>query len=281
MDRQLVLSAITPFVPLILRLALIVALTLCARWGLRLAARLMERRLEKTVPNPERLARLQTLVQVGRGAMWALILLMAGLMALHTLGVDATPLLAGAGVAGLALSLGAQTLIKDFIGVILILVENQFSVGDVIKVGEVTGGVERITLRATYLRDIEGRLHIVPNGDIRLVSNLTAEWARAVVDLNVGYEADVSKVLQTLEAAVARAQEDEAIKADLLEAPQALGWISFNDWAVQVRLMAKTKPGKQWGVMMALRQYAVEALQAAGIRVALPAQKVIHDSAPA
>jgi len=148
-------------------------------------------------------------------------------------------------------------------------------------VGEVTGGVERITLRATYLRDIEGRLHIVPNGDIRLVSNLTAEWARAVVDLNVGYEADVSKVLQTLEAAVARAQEDEAIKADLLEAPQALGWISFNDWAVQVRLMAKTKPGKQWGVMMALRQYAVEALQAAGIRVALPAQKVIHDSAPA
>jgi len=281
MDRQLVLSAITPFVPLILRLALIVALTLCARWGLRLAARLMERRLEKTVPNPERLARLQTLVQVGRGAMWALILLMAGLMALHTLGVDATPLLAGAGVAGLALSLGAQTLIKDFIGGILILVENQFSVGDVIKVGEVTGGVERITLRATYLRDIEGRLHIVPNGDIRLVSNLTAEWARAVVDLNVGYEADVSKVLQTLEAAVARAQEDEAIKADLLEAPQALGWISFNDWAVQVRLMAKTKPGKQWGVMMALRQYAVEALQAAGIRVALPAQKVIHDSAPA
>jgi len=281
MDRQLVLSAITPFVPLILRLALIVALTLCARWGLRLAARLMERRLGKTVPNPERLARLQTLVQVGRGAMWALILLMAGLMALHTLGVDATPLLAGAGVAGLALSLGAQTLIKDFIGGILILVENQFSVGDVIKVGEVTGGVERITLRATYLRDIEGRLHIVPNGDIRLVSNLTAEWARAVVDLNVGYEADVSKVLQTLEAAVARAQEDEAIKADLLEAPQALGWISFNDWAVQVRLMAKTKPGKQWGVMMALRQYAVEALQAAGIRVALPAQKVIHDSAPA
>ena len=281
MDRQLMLSAITPFVPLILRLALIVALTLCARWGLRLAARLMERRLGKTVPNPERLARLQTLVLVGRGAMWALILLMAGLMALHTLGVDATPLLAGAGVAGLALSLGAQTLIKDFIGGILILVENQFSVGDVIKVGEVTGGVERITLRATYLRDIEGRLHIVPNGDIRLVSNLTAEWARAVVDLNVGYEADVSKVLQTLEAAVARAQEDEAIKADLLEAPQALGWISFNDWAVQVRLMAKTKPGKQWGVMMALRQYAVEALQAAGIRVALPAQKVIHDSAPA
>src|SRR3989304_4008300 len=123
MDRQLMLSAITPFVPLILRLALIVALTLCARWGLRLAARLVERRPEKTVPNPARPARLQT-----------------------------------PGVSG----------------------------GDVIKVGEVTGGVERITLRATYLRDIEGRLHIVPNGDIRLVSNLTAEWARAGVGLHVG-----------------------------------------------------------------------------------------------
>jgi small conductance mechanosensitive channel len=267
-----------PLFTMALRLAFIALLTLLARYGVRLAARQVAKRLERTTPNPERFARLQTLVQAGRSAAWVLTLLVAGLMALHTLGIDITPLLAGAGVAGLALSLGAQTLIKDFIGGTLILIENQFTVGDVIKVGEAAGGVERITLRATYLRDVEGKQHIVPNGDIRTVSNLTAEWARAVVDLNVAYEADMGKVLHALEAAAARVQQDEAIKADLLEAPQALGWIGFKDWAVQVRVMAKTKPGKQWDVMMALRRCAVEALQTEGVKVALPAQSVMLDS---
>ena len=268
----------TPLFTIVFRLVLIALLTLLARSGLQLAARQVEKRLKTTTPDLERFARLQTLVQVGRSVTWALTLLVAGLMTLHTLGIDITPLLAGVGVAGLALSLGAQTLIKDFIGGILILAENQFTVGDVIKVGEVAGGVERITLRATHLRDIEGKLHIVPNGDIRTVSNLTAEWARAIVDLNVDYEADMGRVLRALEAAAARAQQDEVIEADLLEPPQALGWIGFKDWAVQVRLMAKTKPGKQWGVMMALRQYAVEALQAEGVKVALPTHRVIHDA---
>jgi small conductance mechanosensitive channel len=156
----------------------------------------------------------------------------------------------------------------------LVLVENQFTVGDAIKVGSVAGGVERITLRATYLRDVDGQLHIVPNGDIRLVSNLTAEWARAIVDLNVDYEADMGRVMRALEAAAVRAQEDETIKADLLEPPQALGWLGFKDWAVQVRLMVKTAPGKQWGVATALRKYAVAALQAEDVRVALPIHQV-------
>ncbi len=262
------------WVALLLKIAFIALVVLLAGWGLRLAARQIERRLEATAPGSERAARLQTLVQAGRSVAWVAILASAALTAFYALGLDVTPLLAGAGLVGLALSFGAQTLIKDFIGGILILVEGQFSVGDVIKVGEVAGGVERITLRATYLRDIEGKLHLVPNGDIRLVSNLTAEWARAIVDLNVGYEADIGVVIRALESAAARAQADDVIKADLLEPPQALGWIGFNDWAIQVRLMAKTKPGKQWGVMMALRQYAVEALRAEGVRVAVPRQEI-------
>lgn len=264
----------TPLAATALRLSLIVLLAIAARRGLRVVAGQVEKRLEKTAPDPERRARLQTLVQAGRGAAWVLVLLVALLMGLHVLGVDITPLLAGAGVAGLALSLGAQTLIKDYIGGVLILIENQFTIGDVVKVNDVAGGVERITLRATHLRDIEGRLHIVPNGDIRTVSNLTAEWARAIVDINVDYAADMDKVMRALEAAAAKAQDDETVQADLLEPPQALGWIGLNDWAVQVRLTAKTRPGKQWGVMMALRRYAVEVLQAEGVRVALPAQEI-------
>jgi small conductance mechanosensitive channel len=189
------------------------------------------------------------------------------------LDINTGPLLAGAGIAGLALSLGAQTLIKDYIGGILILVEDQFRVGDVVKVGNVSGNVERIALRATYLRDADGKLVIVPNGDIRQVSNLTAGWAQASVNLNVEFEADMNKVMHALQVAAQKAQADESIKSGLLEPPKAVGWVGFNDWAMQVQLTAKTAPGKQWGVAMALRKYAVEALQAEGIRIALPVRQ--------
>jgi small conductance mechanosensitive channel len=154
---------------------------------------------------------------------------------------------------------------------VLILAENQFTVGDVIQVGDVSGGVERITLRATYLRDLEGTLHLVPNGEMRLISNLTTDWARAVTDLNVDFAADMGKVTRALEAAARRTQDDQTVKPVLLEAPETFGWIGFNDWAVQVRLMAKVKPGEQWNVSRAMRQHALEAFQAEGVRVAVPA----------
>jgi small conductance mechanosensitive channel len=265
----------------LLRLALIVLLALLAHWGVRLAVRQLARRLERTIADPERVARLKTFLFAGRSLASVLVAMIAGLTALRVLDIDIGPVLAGAGLVGLALSLGAQTLIRDYIGGLLILLENQFRVGDVIQVGDKTGSVERITVRATYLRDIEGRLHLIPHGEMRILSNVTKDWARAVVDLNVAFDADFGKVIRALEAAARRAQEDETIKADLLEPPQALGWIGFKDWAVQVRIMARTRPGKQWGVMMVLRQYAVEALHAEGVKVALPTQKVIPDSSSA
>jgi small-conductance mechanosensitive channel len=263
-----------PFIVTMLRLGLTVLLTILALYSLRLASRYTVRRLGKAAMEPERLERLETLVNTGYGAGYGLILVIAGLIALYSLGINIAPLLAGAGVVGLAVSLGAQTLIKDFIGGILILAEGQFNVGDSIKVNGVSGGVERITLRATWLRDIDGALHVVPNGEVRIVSNYTSEWARALVDLNVDYEADMGRVIRALETAAQKAQADESIAADLIEPPQALGWLGFKDWAVQVRLMAKTKAGKQWGVAMALRQYAIEALRAEGVQVALPVQEI-------
>jgi len=271
----------SPVIANLLRLALIVLLALPAHWGVRLAVRQLAGRLERTIADPERVARLKTFLVAGRSLASVLVVIIAGLTALRVLDIDIGPVLAGAGLVGLALSLGAQTLIRDYIGGLLILLENQFRVGDVIQVGDKTGSVERITVRATYLRDIEGRLHLIPHGEMRILSNVTKDWARAVVDLNVAFDADFGKVIRALEAAARRAQEDETIKADLLEPPQALGWIGFKDWAVQVRIMARTRPGKQWGVMMVLRQYAVEALHAEGVKVALPTQKVIPDSSSA
>lgn len=260
----------TPTAAIALRIALIVLLSLLAGWLLRRAARLAERRLEQRERDPERVRRLKTLISTGRSTVYVIVLIVAALMVLQALAIDIAPLLASLGVASLALSLGAQAVIKDMISGALILAENQFTVGDVIKVGEVSGEVERITLRATYIRDLEGRRHLVPNGDVRTVSNLTAEWSRAVVDLNIAYGTDMARVMPVLEAAAARVAADEAVKADLLEAPQALGWVALKDWSIQVRLLARTAPGKQWSVMMAMRRHALDALGEAGLAVKTP-----------
>ena len=130
-----------------------------------------------------------TFVQILRWGADVLIVGSAPLMLLSTFGVDITPLLASVGVAGLAVSLGTQSLIKDLIGGFLILMENQYAVGDSIQVGNVSGNVERITLRATYVRDINGYLHIVPNGEVHIVANQTKGWSRALVDVGVAWRA--------------------------------------------------------------------------------------------
>jgi small conductance mechanosensitive channel len=244
-----------------LRIALIALLFLLADRALRLAAREVGRRLDATAVEPEQQARLRTLLRVGRSTVYVLMVFIALMTILYTLGINITPLLASAGVAGLAISLGAQTLFRDIIGGILILLENQYAIGDTIRVGTVEGTVERITLRATRLRDADGRLHIVPNGDVRVVSNLTK--ARVVVDLNLPLDADFGQALRALEAAMQQAQSDAGLDSDLIGTPQILGWSGVTDTAVQVRLVADTTPGKQVEVARGLRRYAVEALRAA------------------
>ena len=263
-----------PIIHAILQIGLIVILIYIAGQGLRLVAHRVDGRLEMQTSDPERLDRLKTLVQLGHTVAYALVLIVSGLMILDALNINIAPLLAGAGVVGLALSLGAQTLIKDFIGGVLILGENQFTKGDVIKVGDIAGGVERISLRATYLRDLEGKLHIVPNGEIRLVSNLTNGWARAVVDVNIPFEENIPKAIHALETAATEAFADETIKADFIEPPQASGWVGLTDWSVKLRLMAKTRPGKQWSAAMSLRRHAMESFKTEGVKMAFPTQRI-------
>lgn len=266
---QSYIPTLTEFSLTLLRLILIAVLILLAGRGLSLASQRIERRFTR-LSDVEQMARLRTLLQTGRGVLYGLVLVIAGLMALQTLGINIAPLLAGAGVAGLAISLGAQTLIRDYIGGILILSENQFSVGDDIRVGAVEGTVEQIRLRATYLRALDGQRHIVPNGDIRVVSNCTADWARAVVDLDVAATSDMNAVMQSLERAAGQIQSDPAVKTALLEAPVAQSWVGFKDGKVLVRLLAKTVPNQHLAVAMALRRYAFEALRQDGIDVTPP-----------
>jgi small-conductance mechanosensitive channel len=248
------------------------------------AVRLARQRILAAARTNERMGearrkQLQTTIQV---AGWTANVLIVSLALLTLLGyfVDITPLLAGLGVAGLALSLGAQTLIKDLIGGFMILIENQYAVGDVIKVGDVSGSVERLTLRATYVRDINGSLHLVPNGDVRVVSNVTRGWSRAMVDIGVAYEENMDRVLKVLEGVAGQFAADPEYAPHLLEPPTVLGPLTLGDWAITVRVMVKTLPGKQWGVAMQLRKRILAACEQEQIVLPYPRQRVFLNVQP-
>ena len=216
-----------------------------------------------------------TLVQILRWGADVLIVGSALLMLLSTFGVDITPLLASVGVAGLAVSLGAQTLIRDLIGGFIILAENQYAVGDSIQVGTVSGKVERLTLRATYVRAIDGYLYIVPNGEVRIVANMTKEWSRALVDVGVAYEEDLDRALRVLTETAEAFAQDPLFGPQLLEPPQVLGPLSLGDWAITVRVMVKTQPGMQWGVARELRKQILAACEREGVTLPYPRQEVL------
>jgi small-conductance mechanosensitive channel len=267
---QDLLSIVSPvIVPLLLTLlAVVVGLRL-----VNLVARQLELRIRTVyAKEADRSARLMTLLQAGATSARAIIIVIAALTAMATVGIDIGPVLAAAGVVGIAISLGAQTLIKDFLGGLIVLLEDQYRVGDVITVGNVSGTVEKITLRRTNIRDVEGRLHVVSNGDVRTVSNNTRDWSRALIEINLAFDTDVERAVAVLNEAMARAAADPEIARDLLEQPEIFGWNLFSEWAVTVRLWAKVHPGEQWKVARVLRRYALQALRDAGIQIASRAQ---------
>ncbi len=247
------------------KIALIVLLAVLAGVGIQATGRQVERRAARGAARGDRLARLRTLIQAGISIGRVIIAGLALMMILYELDINIAPILASAGVAGLALSLGSQTFIRDFFGGILILVEDLFTVGDWIQVGDHRGKVERITLRATYLRSLEGEIIVVPNGDLRTFRNLTTDWSRAVVHLNVPRDADMDQVMRALESASQAVRNDAEVSAYLLEDPEAQGWVELTDASIQVRFMVKTIPGRQWQVAQALRKHALRALSAKNV----------------
>ncbi len=222
----------------------------------------------------DRRQQFETLVQISRWVLDIAILATALLMLLSTFGLDIAPLIAGVGVVGLALSFGAQSLIKDLIGGLLIVVENQYSVGDTIEVGDVSGVVETVTLRATLVRTADGSLVVVPNGEVRVVANASKGWSRAVVDVGVTYEEDLARALRVLEDAAAGFAQDPRFEPLLLEAPAVLGPLSLGDWSITVRVMIKTLPGKPWEIARELRKQILAACEREGIDLPYPRQEV-------
>jgi small conductance mechanosensitive channel len=206
---------------------------------------------------------------VVRGTTRILILTLAFLVFLGTIGINITPLLTSLGIAGLALSFGAQTLIKDYIGGLFVLLENQYIVGEIVTLptanGTASGTVEKITMRATWVRDLNGQVHVVPNGEVRLLTNASRDWSLAIVNLNVDFDTDVGKATQALESGMQRFMEDPLAKPNLLESPQVQAWSNMSDFAIQLRLTAKVIPGTRITCESLLRRYALEALSQVGI----------------
>lgn len=239
-----------------LRVAGAVAVALVLWWMLRVVIRRIERSLGQPQPGSLTVSeqRTRTLVSLLRSVGRLIIAVVFLFMLMSAVGLDLGPLLAGAGVVGLAISFGAQSLVKDVISGLFILIENQFGVGDVIRIEGVSGAVERMTLRVVALRDVHGVVHIVPNGQITKVSNLTRTWARVVLDVNVAYKVDTDHAIEVMRGVGRELWDDEEWKALLVEAPEVPGIESFDSGSVTIRMTAKTLPLKQWDVARELRR---------------------------
>ena len=196
-------------------------------------------------------------------------------MILDQLGIAIGPILASVGLLSLAIGLGAQTLVKDVIGGIFIVMEDQYHIDEVIEFDGRIGTVEDITLRITKVRDFKGYLHIVPNGDIRLVTNRTRGWSRAVLDVGVTYETDLEQALNALEEIGQMAKADPEVGPLLIEEPQVTGVEALEDWQIRLRLIVKTEPNEHWVVQRYLRKLVREQFPQKGISIAFPRQEVV------
>lgn len=225
--------------------------------------------------------RISTISGVTKGIVTVTWLGVAVLVTLMTLGVNIGPLLAGAGLVGVALSLASQNLIKDAINGFFIILEDQYAIGDVIAVDKVGGFVETMNLRITQLRDSEGRLITIPNSEIKIVANLSSSWSRADLNIPVAYHADVDKALEVINQVTQDMTQDEFWRQLILDKPEVLGVDDFGTRGLIIRVWIKTEPLKQWLVARECRRRLKIALDEAGISIPMPQQEVWFNNLPA
>jgi small conductance mechanosensitive channel len=196
-------------------------------------------------------------------------------------GIAIGPLLAGAGIAGLAIGFGAQSLVKDVISGFFIILENQLRVGDVVTIAGAGGIVEEISLRTTRLRDVEGRVHIVPNGLIEVATNFTHEWSRALVEIPVAYKENVDRVIAVLQEVGEELRADPDFRDLILEPMTVQGLDSFGDSSVNIRIFFKTVPIRQWDIAREFRKRVKKTFDQRGISIPFPHRTVFIESGPA
>ncbi|WP_246050830.1 mechanosensitive ion channel family protein [Nocardioides guangzhouensis] len=212
------------------------------------------------------------LKSISSGVIFTIVMIMA----ISELGYDIAPLIASAGILGVALGFGAQSLVKDFLSGIFMIFEDQYGVGDVVDLGEASGTVEAVSLRVTRLRDVNGTVWYVRNGEIIRVGNMSQNWARTVLDVGVDYSEDLVKVRSVLKDVAHDLWEDEEFKGLIIEEPEVWGVEAIGPEGVTVRVTLKTAPMEQWAVAREMRQRIKARFDYEGIAIPYPHQVIWH-----
>lgn len=211
----------------------------------------------------------------------AIIVIAAIFMVLSEVGIDITPLLAGAGVIGIAIGFGAQSLIRDFLSGLFIILEDQYRKGDVVKIAGIGGLVEDVTLRRTILRDLDGIVHSIPNGEVKTASNYTKEWARVKLNVPVAYGENLDHVTEVINRVGSKLAEDDYFGPKIITAPQVLWVDNFGDSGIEIRILGETKALMQWEVSGELRKRIKKAFDEEGIEIPWPHVKLYFGESPA
>ncbi len=222
-----------------------------------------------------RVQRAEALGALANSVFSVLIWAVALLILLSTaFGISLAPLLAGAGILGVAIGFGAQGLVSDFIAGIFMLAEDQFGVGDIVDVGDAVGVVEGVSLRTTRVRDVTGTLWHVPNGQIARVGNMSQEWARALLDVGVAYGTDIDAASELILTIASDMSHEEVYEATFLDEPEIWGVENLGNDSVDIRLVIKTQPGQQWAIARELRRRIKNAFDAAEVEIPFPQRTV-------
>ena len=263
------------------QIGLILVLTYVARkFAMVFVAKFIRKAIpsEKFATAHDELQREDTLIQIARTPIRLLLWAVSAMLLLGIFGIDTAPIIAGASIIGVALGFGAQSLVKDVISGIFILLENQYRVGDVVELNKtVWGTVENFSLRETVLRDLDGMVHHMPNGEITIATNMTMDYGNVNFDMGVGYGADIEKVEKIVNKVGLSIQEDEQWLEFIIEPPAFLRVEDFADSAVVIKILGKTQPMKNWAVTGELRKRLKIAFDKEGIEIPFP-QRVVHQA---
>jgi len=222
----------------------------------------------------EQAKRTSTLSGMLTSAVGIIIAVAAILMILSEVEIDITPLLAGAGIIGIALGFGAQSLVRDLLAGLFIILEDQYSKGDWVEIAGVNGLVEEINLRRTVLRDLEGAVHTIPNGEVRIATDFTKEWARVNLIVPVAYGEDLDHVTEVINRVGEELFQDETFGPMITKAPQVLRVNNFGDSGIDMKVLGETKPMQQWAVTGELRKRVKKAFDEEGIEIPWPHVKL-------
>jgi small conductance mechanosensitive channel len=228
-----------------------------------------------------RVQRAQTMGSLLKSIVTGVLVAVFGTMILSELGVNIAPIIASAGIIGLALGFGAQSLVKDFLSGVFMIFEDQYGVGDVVDIGEASGTVEAVTLRITRLRDLHGTVWYVPNGEIMRVGNMSQNWARAVIDVAVGYGEDLARVKRVILEVAEDLYQDDEFRELIIEEPEVTGVEMLAADSVTLRVMFKTLPMEQWAVGREMRQRVKARFDHEGIEIPFAQRVVWHREAKA